>query len=205
MPILLSILDTVGKLFEILKPVILALGKFLAGVFMDILTAVGWTYDNIVKPIVKAIAGFIKFISNIGRALMDKLLEGLSHLPLVGHFFKPSGKKDDISEINDLASAKAEIARLNGKIEQLQSGSEIGALQKDLEEKSKRLVEVDAGTLLTVVDKLDELFKYVKESLTEKINTLLTGQAVEQPAKVEQVEPPVQDVTLEFLHSELLT
>ena len=117
MPILVSVLDTVRQLFELLKPVIVELGKFLAGVFMDVLNAVGWTYDNVVKPIAGAIGKFIKIVMNIGRWLMDKLLEGLSHLPYIGKWFKPSGATEDPGEITSLEEAKAEIARLQGKID----------------------------------------------------------------------------------------
>jgi hypothetical protein len=70
-------MDLIKELFIIFKPVITTLGKFLAGVFMDILKGIDWVYKNIVKPIVSSIGKFLMFLADAGSILWIKIKAAL--------------------------------------------------------------------------------------------------------------------------------
>lgn len=172
---LIEVMTVVKELFIILKPVIIELGKFLAGVFMDILKGIDWVYKNIVKPIISGIGKFLLFLADAGKILWMKIKAAL-----------PSwAGGEDMNKQRE--EALKEVARLKNEIAKghIKNDEEGWDNVKALEEMNKKLkflnaetgnnqvdVTQDVDQLKTTAEEISQIPEATVKDLAENVNVI---------------------------------
>lgn len=170
---LIEVMDLIKELFIIFKPVITTLGKFLAGVFMDILKGIDWVYKNIVKPIVSSIGKFLMFLNDAGSILWMKIQAAL-----------PSWAGGDSFE-EQRSDALKEIAKLQKQLSKNLSEKDRVEKLKELENLNKKLKFLNAETgnaqidvtenvdrLKTTAEEISQIPEATINDLAENVNVI---------------------------------